>query len=187
MEEKENIYKSIMNKWAEDHNFDPQAEGLVDTPKRMEKAYKELFQGYGQDPKNLLTTFTEKDFTGMILAKGIEFFSLCEHHVLPFWGIADVAYIPKPGGKVIGLSKIPRLVHIFARRLQIQERLTSQIGKTLEELIDPLGVAVRVNATHMCVKMRGAKVPTTMTTLMVTGVFLSNEKGSKDEFLSLIK
>jgi GTP cyclohydrolase IA len=176
------LYENLLKHWAQENNFDIKQEGLIDTPKRMEKAYKELLQGYNQTTEELVTVFSEP-FEGMVLAKGIEFFSLCEHHVLPFWGTADVAYIPKKNGKVIGLSKIPRLVHMFARRLQIQERLTHQIGTTLSELIDPLGVAVRINATHMCVRMRGVKTPTTMTTMVVTGVFKENTRGSKDEFL----
>jgi GTP cyclohydrolase IA len=181
-----NLYSNLLDHWASKHSFDSHHEGLIETPKRMMKAYEELLQGYHQDPTELVTVFKE-DFDGMILAQGIEFFSLCEHHVLPFWGTADVAYIPKKQGKVIGLSKIPRLVHMFARRLQIQERLTQQIGNTIEELLNPLGVAVRIKAAHMCVRMRGVKTPTTMTTMKVTGVFLTNEKGSKDEFLMSVQ
>src|SRR3954466_13350132 len=135
---------------------DPAREGLRDTPQRVEKAYKFLTSGYAADIDTVLNNalFTV-DYSEMVIVKDIDFYSLCEHHLLPFFGKCHIAYIPK--GKVIGLSKIPRLVEVFARRLQIQERMTSQIADTIREKIDPRGVAVVIEATHLCMSMRGVE------------------------------
>src|ERR1700749_4968038 len=133
---------------------DPSREGLVDTPKRVKKALQFLTSGYTADVDTVLNNalFTV-DYNEMVIVKDIDFYSLCEHHLLPFFGKCHIAYIPR--GKVIGLSKIPRLVEVFARRLQLQERLTSQIADTIRKKVSPLGVAVVVEATHLCMSMRG--------------------------------
>src|SRR5881227_2672402 len=135
---------------------DPDREGLRDTPKRVEKAYKFLSSGYSADIDSVLNDalFTV-DYSEMVIVKDIDFYSLCEHHLLPFFGKCHVAYIPSR--QVIGLSKIPRLVDVFARRLQIQERMTNQIAETIREKIDPLGVAVVCEGTHLCMSMRGVE------------------------------
>src|SRR5213594_4205242 len=135
---------------------DPSREGLRDTPKRVEKAYKFLTSGYDTDIDRVLNNalFTV-DYSEMVIVKDIDFYSLCEHHLLPFFGKCHVAYIPN--GKVVGLSKIPRLVDIYARRLQVQERLTNQIASTLLDKVKPLGVAVVTEATHLCMSMRGVQ------------------------------
>src|ERR1041384_6002897 len=135
---------------------DPSREGLLNTPRRVEKAFKFLTSGYDADIDEVLNNalFTV-DYSEMVLVKDIDFYSLCEHHVLPFFGKCHVAYIPNR--RVIGLSKIPRLVDVFARRLQIQERMTNQIAQTIREKIDPKGVAVVIEATHLCMAMRGVE------------------------------
>src|SRR3978361_2161942 len=141
--------QDAITKLLKDLGEDPTREGLRDTPKRVEKAYKFLTSGYSADIDKVLNNalFTV-DYSEMVIVKDIDFYSLCEHHLLPFFGQCHIAYIPK--GKVIGLSKIPRLVEIFARRLQMQERMTSQIAETILQKIDPLGVAVVIEATHLC-------------------------------------
>src|SRR5687767_1497615 len=165
---------------------DPGREGLVNTPKRVEKAMKFLTSGYAADIDQVLNEalFTV-DYSEMVIVKDIDFYSLCEHHLLPFFGKCHVAYIPND--RVIGLSKIPRLVDVFARRLQIQERLTNQIAKTILEKIDPLGVAVVCEATHLCMSMRGVEKQNSfaMTSAML-GVFRDNAR-TRMEFLELIK
>src|SRR4026207_2421934 len=135
---------------------DPSREGLVDTPKRFERSLRFLTSGYATDVDAMLNNplFTV-DYNEMVIVKDIDFYSLCEHHLLPFFGKCHVAYIPQ--GRVLGLSKIPRLVEIFSRRLQIQERLTNQIAEAVREKIDPLGVAVVMEATHLCMAMRGVE------------------------------
>src|SRR5256714_7607315 len=165
---------------------DPSREGLLDTPKRVEKALKFLTSGYDTDIDQVLNNalFTV-DYSEMVIVKDIDFYSLCEHHLLPFFGKCHVAYIPKT--KVIGLSKIPRLVEIFARRLQIQERLTSQIADTIREKINPLGVAVVMEATHLCMSMRGVEK---QNSFAVTSSMLGACRDSartRMEFLELLK
>jgi GTP cyclohydrolase I len=165
---------------------DPSREGLVDTPKRVEKALKFLTSGYTADVDTVLNNalFTV-DYNEMVIVKDIDFYSLCEHHLLPFFGRCHIAYIPK--GKVIGLSKIPRLVEVFARRLQIQERLTSQIAETIREKINPLGVGVVVEATHLCMAMRGVEKQNSfaITSAMLGG--FQNDARTRMEFLELIR
>src|SRR5215218_11476097 len=135
---------------------DPEREGLVNTPMRVEKALKFLTSGYRADIDQVLNgALFSVDYSEMVIVKDIDFYSLCEHHLLPFFGRCHIAYVPQ--GKVIGLSKIPRLVEVFARRLQIQERMTSQIAETIREKIDPLGVGVVIEATHLCMAMRGVE------------------------------
>ena len=164
---------------------DPTREGLTDTPGRVHRAYEFLMRGYKEDPEKMLqkALFTVT-YDEMVIVKDIEMFSLCEHHMLPFFGKVHVAYIPN--GKVIGLSKIPRLVEIFSRRLQIQERLTTQIAETIQNAIHPQGVGVVVEARHLCMMMRGVeKQHSAAVTSSMLGSF-RQEIETRNEFLSLI-
>ena len=165
---------------------DPSREGLLDTPKRVEKALAFLTSGYAADVEATLNNaLFSVDYNEMVIVRDIDFYSLCEHHLLPFFGKCHVAYIPQ--GRVLGLSKIPRLVDIFARRLQIQERLTNQIAETVREKVDPLGVAVVMEATHLCMAMRGVeKQNSVATTSAMLGVFREDAR-TRMEFLELIK
>src|ERR1700674_5054649 len=162
---------------------DPERDGLVKTPERVQKALAYLTKGYQEDPDQILReALFDVTYDEMVIVKDIEMFSLCEHHMLPFFGRVHVAYIPK--GKVIGLSKIPRLVDVFARRLQVQERLTRQIADTIQEAIHPQGVGVVIEARHLCMMMRGIEKQrsSTVTSAMV-GCF--RQKETRAEFLSL--
>jgi GTP cyclohydrolase I len=165
---------------------DPTREGLLDTPKRVEKALTFLTSGYSMDVDQVLNdALFSVEYSEMVIVKDIDFYSLCEHHLLPFFGKCHVAYIPQ--NKVIGLSKIPRLVEMFARRLQIQERLTSQIAETIRETIHPLGVAVVMEATHLCMSMRGVEKQNSFAvTSSMLGAFRDNAR-TRMEFLELIK
>jgi GTP cyclohydrolase I len=162
---------------------DPDRPGLTGTPGRVHRMYTELTAGYHVDPARLLNgAIYQVDYSEMVVVKDIPFYSLCEHHMLPFFGSAAVAYIPR--GRVVGLSKIPRIVETFARRLQVQERLTQQIAAFLQDNLDPLGVGVVVEATHLCAVMRGVRKPgTVMTTSAVLGLFRSRDK-TRAEFLA---
>ena len=165
---------------------DPSREGLLNTPRRVEKSLQFLTSGYREDVDAMLNNalFTV-DYNEMVIVRDIDFYSLCEHHMLPFFGKCHVAYIPNR--KVVGLSKIPRLVDIFARRLQVQERLTNQIANTLLEKIDPLGVAVVTEATHLCMAMRGVeKQNSVAVTSAMLGAFRTDAR-TRAEFLDLIK
>ena len=165
---------------------DPSREGLANTPKRVEQTMRFLTSGYDADVDAMLNNalFTV-DYNEMVIVKDIDFYSLCEHHLLPFFGRCHVAYIPRR--QVIGLSKIPRLVEVFARRLQIQERMTNQIAETIREKIDPLGVAVVVEGTHLCMSMRGVEKQNSFAvTSAMVGSFRTNAR-TRMEFLELIK
>ena len=165
---------------------DPSREGLVNTPARVEKSLRFLTSGYTADVDTVLNNalFTV-DYNEMVIVKDIDFYSLCEHHLLPFFGRCHIVYIPQ--GRVIGLSKIPRIVEIFARRLQIQERMTSEIGETIKRAIDPLGVAVVLEATHLCMAMRGVEKQNSFAiTSAMLGVF-QNDARTRMEFLELIR
>jgi GTP cyclohydrolase IA len=165
---------------------DPGREGLLDTPARVEKAYRFLTSGYRADIDQVLNNalFTV-DYNEMVIVKDIDFYSLCEHHLLPFFGRCHVAYIPST--KVIGLSKIPRVVEVFARRLQVQERLTNQIAETINDKVAPLGVAVVMEATHLCMSMRGVEKQNSVAlTSAMLGVFRSHAR-TRMEFLELLK
>ncbi len=164
---------------------DPTRQGLADTPARMHRMYQELTAGYHVDVDRLINrAIFEVDYSEMVVVKDIEFHSLCEHHMLPFFGRAHVAYIPK--GRVIGLSKIPRIVEMYARRLQVQERMTQQIAELLMERLQPDGVGVVLEATHLCAAMRGVRKPgTVMTTAAVLGLFRRNDK-TRAEFFAHI-
>lgn len=163
----------------------PDREGLVKTPQRVKKAYEFIFGGYKEDPREILKSalFTSSN-DEMVLLKDIEFYSTCEHHLLPIIGRVHVAYIPD--GKVVGLSKIPRVVNVFARRMQIQEQLTEQIADAIMDTIAPKGVAVVIQARHMCMEMRGVeKINSTTTSSALRGLFKKDEK-TRSEFFSLI-
>jgi GTP cyclohydrolase I len=178
----EDLVKEILVRLGED----PLREGLLRTPARVRKAFEFLTKGYNEDPESLLKNalFTVT-YDEMVIVKDVEVFSLCEHHVLPFFGKVHVAYIPN--GKVIGLSKIPRLIEIFSRRLQIQERLTTQIAETIQKVIQPQGVGVVIEARHLCMMMRGVeKQHSAAVTSSMLGCFRDEEE-TRQEFLSLIR
>lgn len=164
---------------------DPQREGLKNTPRRVARMYTELLSGYHADPAKIVNgAVFNINYDQMVIVRDIEFYSLCEHHMLPFIGRAHVAYMP--AGKVIGLSKIPRLVDVFARRLQVQERMTRQIAEMLQELLEPHGVAVVVEGMHMCTMMRGVKKhDARLTTSAMLGAFRTNA-ATRQEFLDNI-
>jgi GTP cyclohydrolase I len=176
----ENVY-SILEHIGED----PSRQGLLKTPERAAKAYSFITQGYEQDARKILrSAMFDEDYSEMVLVKDIELYSLCEHHMLPFFGKAHIAYIPN--GKIVGLSKIPRIVDVFARRLQVQERLTIEIRDAIQETLEPAGVAVVIEAHHLCMQMRGvSKQNSATTTSAFSGAFLEDIKTRK-EFISLI-
>lgn len=178
-EEVEDAVRTIIRGIGED----PDRQGLARTPARVQRMYAELTAGYHVDPDRLINgAIFDVDYSEMVVVRGIPFSSLCEHHLLPFSGAAAVAYIPR--GRVIGLSKIPRIVEMYARRLQVQERLTQQVADFLMEHLEPKGVGVVMEATHLCATMRGVrKSGTLMTTSAVLGLFRSNDK-TRAEFLS---
>lgn len=165
---------------------DPQREGLRRTPERVARMYQELLAGYRQDPIALINdAIFDVDYNEIVLVKDIEYYSLCEHHLLPFYGVAHVAYIPN--GKVIGLSKIPRIVDLFARRLQLQERMTHQIAAFLDAALHPRGVAVVIEGAHLCSMMRGVKKANArMVTSAMLGAFKDDAR-TRAEFLELLK
>jgi GTP cyclohydrolase I len=177
----EEAVKTMMRSVGED----PEREGLMKTPERVYKAYKFMFGGYEQNPKEVLeSAMFSSSNDEMVLIKDIELYSTCEHHLLPIIGRAHVAYIPE--GKVVGLSKIPRVVDIFSRRMQIQEQLTEQIADAIMETVQPKGVAVVIQARHMCMEMRGVeKINSTTTSSALRGLFKRDEK-TRAEFFNLI-
>jgi GTP cyclohydrolase I len=164
---------------------DPDREGLLRTPERFAKAYQYLTKGYNEDPADILHgALYSVDYDEMVIVKDIEMFSLCEHHMLPFFGKVHIAYIPK--GKVVGLSKLPRLVEVFARRLQVQERLTVEIAESIQNAIHPLGVGVVIEARHLCMMMRGVEKQHSATvTSSMLGAFRAPQ--TRQEFLALIR
>jgi GTP cyclohydrolase I len=164
---------------------DPDRDGLVGTPERVHRMYTELTAGYHVDPDRLMNgAIFDVGYSEMVVVKQIPFYSLCEHHLLPFFGTAAVAYIPR--GRVIGLSKIPRVVEMYARRLQVQERLTQQVAEFLQTRLDPQGVGVVMEATHLCAVMRGVRKPgTIMTTSAVLGLFRSRDRTRAEFFAHL--
>jgi len=177
----ENAVKAMMLHVGEN----PDREGLIETPSRVRKAYEFIYGGYKENPQEILSKalFTSSN-NEMVLIKDIEFYSTCEHHLLPIIGRVHVAYIPN--GKVVGLSKIPRVVNVFARRMQIQEQLTEQIADAIMDAITPKGVAVVIQARHMCMEMRGVeKINSTTTSSALRGVFQKDEK-TRAEFFALI-
>ncbi|MFI3279450.1 MAG: GTP cyclohydrolase I FolE [Rikenellaceae bacterium] len=181
IEQLEHHYTEILKLLGED----AAREGLLKTPKRVAKAMLFLNKGYQQDPLEILrSAMFREEYKQMVLVKDIELYSLCEHHMLPFYGKAHVAYIPN--GHITGLSKIARVVECFARRLQVQERLTVQIRDSIQEALNPMGVAVVIEASHMCMQMRGIeKQSSATTTSAFTGIFLSDPR-TREEFMTLI-
>ncbi len=165
---------------------EPGREGLADTPRRVEKAFRFYTEGYGRDPKQVIgNALFEAETDEMVVVKNIELYSLCEHHLAPFFGKAHVAYIPS--GKIVGLSKIARVVDIFARRLQVQERLTMQVAQAIDEVMKPRGVAVVIEASHLCMMMRGVEKQNSSTvTSCLLGLFRKDER-TRTEFLKLIR
>ena len=178
----EEIYRELLRRLGED----PARDGLMKTPERMDKAMAYLTKGYEQSPTEILRgALFDVDYDEMVIVRDIEFYSLCEHHLLPFFGKAHVAYIPR--GKVIGLSKVARLVDVFARRLQVQERMTRQVADAIVEAIAPQGVAVILEAQHLCMMMRGVEKQGSMTTTSAMLGAFRDEAQTRNEFLSLIR
>ncbi len=166
---------------------DPRREGLVDTPKRVASMYAELFAGLGVDPREELKVGYELGHREMVIVRDIPFYSMCEHHLLPFWGVAHIGYIPSPDGRVVGLSKLARVVEIIASRPQIQERMTTEIADAIVDGLKPSGVAVVAQAEHMCMIMRGVKKPgSNIITSAIRGAFLYRPE-SRAEFFSLLQ
>ncbi|MBN2238758.1 MAG: GTP cyclohydrolase I FolE [Dehalococcoidales bacterium] len=185
MQNPEEIRKSVLS-ILESIGEDPEREGLKGTPGRIADMYEEIFSGLGVDPKSVLSVEFTEGHREMIIFRDIPFYSMCEHHLLPFFGTAQVGYIPNEAGRVVGASKIARVVEIVARRPQLQERMTSQIADAINEGISPDGVGVVVQAEHLCMTMRGIKKPgSTMLTSALRGTFRSNST-TRAEFLSLI-
>ncbi len=181
IEELKGHYAEVLRLLGED----PSREGLLKTPQRVARAWAYMTKGYNENPIEILqSAMFKEEYSQMVLVKDIELFSVCEHHLLPFVGKAHVAYIPN--GTITGLSKIARVVECFARRLQVQERLTVQIRDSIQEALNPLGVAVVIEASHMCMQMRGVeKQDSATTTSAFTGIFLSDPR-TREEFMSLI-
>ena len=178
----EDYVRSILQHMGED----PDREGLLKTPHRVARAFEYLTKGYQQDPKEVINgaVFTEEDYSEMIVVKDIDFFSMCEHHILPFFGRANVAYIPDK--HIVGISKIARLVDVYARRLQVQERLTTQVANTLMEELKPLGVGVIITAEHLCMRMRGVEKQNSIVTTSATlGAFRTHQE-TREEFITLV-
>lgn len=174
----------VLLRWAGD---DPAREGLLDTPKRVIKSYEEFFAGYQEDPASILSrTFEEtNDYDEMVLLRGIRLESYCEHHMVPIIGVAHVAYLPR--NRVVGISKLARVVDVYAKRLQIQEKLTTQIADTIHEVLDPRGVAVVIESSHQCMTTRGVhKTGVTMITSRMIGAFRDNPN-TRREFLDLVR
>lgn len=165
---------------------DPNREGLLKTPERVAKSLQFLTQGYDQDPEEILrSALFNEEYSEMVIVKDIEVYSMCEHHMLPFFGKAHIAYIPN--GTIVGLSKIPRVVDAFARRLQVQERLTIEIRDCIQKTLNPKGVAVVIECTHMCMAMRGVQKQNSVTTSSAfTGLFMKNE-ATRKEFITLVQ
>lgn len=184
----DNITKKLEKQYfdvLEQLGEDPHREGLLKTPERVAKAMQFLTKGYAENPDEIIkkALFTE-EYSEMVIVKDIEVYSLCEHHMLPFFGKAHIAYIPD--GKIVGLSKLPRIVDVFSRRLQVQERLTLEIRDCLQRTLNPVGVAVVLECSHMCMQMRGVEKQNSVTTTSAfTGIFLKND-ATRKEFVDLI-
>ena len=177
-------HQENLREFLEELGEDPKRDGLIDTPKRYVKSMHFLTSGYRMDPKSILTkALFEVDHKDLVIVRDIEFYSLCEHHLLPFYGRVHIGYIPN--GKVVGLSKLPRLVNVFSRRLQVQERMTNQIAESIQQYLKPEGVGVVVEACHLCMMMRGVEKQSSYTTSSVMlGCF--KELPTRTEFLNLI-
>ena len=179
--------KQAMRSIIEAIGEDPHRESIKDTPQRVAEMYSELFSGLDVDPRAELAVDFGEGYEEMVILRDIPFYSMCEHHLLPFYGVAHVGYVPSPGGRVVGVSKLARVVEICARRPQLQERMTQQIADAIFESLQPAGVAVVIQAEHLCMVMRGIKKPgTTVVTSSVRGNFRS-KVATRSEFLSLIQ
>jgi GTP cyclohydrolase I len=179
-------YEELLREMLVRLGEDPDREGLLQTPARVQRSMEELTAGYKQDADSLLKeALFSVSYDEMVIVKDIEMFSLCEHHMLPFFGKVHVAYIPK--GKVLGLSKIPRLVEVFSRRLQIQERMTTEIAETIQRVIEPQGVGVVIEARHLCMMMRGVEKQHSATVTSAMFGCFREEMQTRNEFLSLIR
>tara|TARA_Y100001970_G_scaffold52986_1_gene67045 strand:+ start:18222 stop:18791 length:570 start_codon:yes stop_codon:yes gene_type:complete len=178
--------KELTKKLLKEIGENPDREGLLNTPLRVAKSWDFLSRGYKQDINQIINNAVfEEEYDQMVAVKGIEFYSMCEHHLLPFFGVAHIAYIPD--GKIIGLSKIPRILDMFARRLQVQERMTQEVANMLQSTLNPKGVAVIIEAQHMCMQMRGVqKKQSYMSTSSMLGIFREDNKTRK-EFLDIVK
>ncbi|HVH11898.1 MAG TPA: GTP cyclohydrolase I FolE [Longimicrobium sp.] len=181
----ETEFQSIVKRMLAELGEDPERDGLVRTPERVEKSMRWLTRGYGLSVYDVVGgAVFDEDHHNMVLVKDIEMYSLCEHHLLPFFGKVHVAYIPR--GRIVGLSKLPRVVEVFARRLQVQERLTEQIASALMEVLEPQGVGVVIEAAHLCMMMRGVEKQNSKTvTSAMKGVFM-DDLGTREEFLRLV-
>ncbi len=179
--------KAAVSQLIEAIGDDPQREGLIDTPRRVAEMYTELFSGISMDPKLELSVGFEEAHREMVIVRDIPFYSMCEHHLLPFYGVAHVAYIPNQKGRVVGASKLARVVEIVSKRLQLQERMTSNIADDIMEAIKPDGVAVVIQAEHLCMIMRGIKKPgSALVTSALRGIFRSRI-ATRSEFFSLLQ
>ena len=178
--------EALARQWLETLGEDPMRQGLAGTPGRMARAYRFLTAGYGQSVEEVLNgAVFDEPYDEMVMVKDIDFYSLCEHHLLPFYGKAHIAYLPQ--GKIIGLSKLPRIVELFARRLQVQERLTQQIASSIDELLHPLGVGVVLEGFHLCMAMRGVEKQNAFAlTSAMLGVF-RHDRGTRAEFMNLLQ
>ena len=177
----ENNVKELLDEIGEDSS----REGLLKTPQRVAKAYEFLTQGYGKDIDKVINdAIFEEKYDEMVIVKDIDFYSMCEHHLLPFYGKVHIAYVPN--GKIVGLSKLPRIVDVFARRLQVQERLTQEIADTLDEILQPRGVAVVVEGYHMCMMMRGVQKQNSITTTSAMHGLFKEDARTRAEFLNLL-
>ncbi len=189
IEEPDKVDKNLVEKYVrnilEQIGEDPERDGLKNTPARVAQAYEFLTQGYNQNIKEVLNdAIFEEKYDEMVIVKDIDFYSMCEHHLLPFYGKVHVAYIPN--GKIVGLSKIPRIVDVFAQRLQVQERMTQEIADTLDKYLNPRGVAVVVEAYHMCMMMRGVQKQNSITTTSAMHGIFTDDARTRSEFLDLI-
>ncbi|WP_026486211.1 GTP cyclohydrolase I FolE [Caldanaerobius polysaccharolyticus] len=164
---------------------DPDREGLKDTPDRVYRMYKEIFSGIGADPKEVLTAVFREEHNELVIVKDIRFYSMCEHHMVPFFGRAHVGYLPD--GKIIGLSKIARLVDVVSKRLQLQERMTKMIADSLEQRLKPKGVIVMLEAEHLCMSMRGVKRPGSTTVTVATRGIFNTDENMRKRFFELVK
>ncbi len=179
--------KTAVSQLIEAIGDDPQREGLIDTPRRVAEMYAELFSGISRDPKLELSVGFEEAHREMVIVRDIPFYSMCEHHLLPFYGVAHVAYIPNQKGRVVGASKLARVVEVVSKRLQLQERMTSNIADDIMEAIKPDGVAVVIQAEHLCMIMRGIKKPgSALVTSALRGIFRSRI-ATRSEFFSLLQ
>jgi len=186
IKDNKNNIKNLTKELLKEIGENPNREGLLNTPDRVSRSWEYLSKGYRQDVKELINgaIFNEK-YDQMVAVKNIEFYSMCEHHLLPFFGHAHIAYIPN--GKIIGLSKVPRILDMFARRLQVQERMTQEVADMLNDVLEPKGVAVIIEAQHMCMQMRGVeKRQSYMSTSAMLGIFRDDDKTRK-EFLDIVK